>query len=115
MSILMSVESGYNLRYNLTNQYSVDLLTVDYQGFNNTVYSDLKDDIVKTATEYQAYYNSIAGAKIVSHEFLTQDVRKVTYDNGITTIVNYGDTAYDSVLGTVSAGSYLYGKESAAQ
>lgn len=114
-AILMSVESGYNLRYNLTNQYSVDLLTVDYQGFNNTVYSDLKDDIVKTATEYQAYYNSIAGAKIVSHEFLTQDVRKVTYDNGITAIVNYGDTAYDSVLGTVSAGSYLYGKESAAQ
>jgi hypothetical protein len=40
--------------------------------------------------KFVGYFNKIKGASIKEHEIISEYVRKVTFDNGVTVYVNYG-------------------------
>lgn len=109
--ILNCIEGGTGLNYTLINNYENKLLTSNYQIFNSILYSDNKNELIKTVNENADYYKAIEDAKIVNHILINKDVRKIVYDNGINVYVNYGETDYSSELGVVAAGSYIFGKE----
>lgn len=59
----------------------------------STCFKDWEETIVDTAKEFNSNFSSLASSTIVSHEYVTSDVVRVTYENGDRVIVNYGDTA----------------------
>lgn len=111
LTVLRCIEGGSSLKFTLINNYDNDLLTSTTQMFNSLMYEDNAEELVATINAHAAYFKEIEEAHIVDHICINKDVRKVVYDNGVVVYVNYGDDAYESELGSVEAGSYLYGKE----
>jgi hypothetical protein len=110
-AILRCIEGGSNLKYTVMKNYDNDLLTSKIQIFNSLVYEDNKDEIVSIVNGNADYFTAIADAHVVDHVCINRDVRKVVYDNGIVVYVNYSANDYESDMGKVAAGSYIYGKE----
>lgn len=109
--LLRCIEGGTGLNYMLMNNYDNCLLTSKYQIFNSIMYTDNKAELIKNVNSTADYYKAIADAHITEHIRVTNDVRKVVYDNGVKVYVNYGETDYMTEFGIVAAGSYVYGKE----
>ncbi len=109
-ALLRCVEGGANLKYTVMNNYDNDLLTSRIQIFNSLVYDDNKEEIISVVNGNAEYFNAIANAHIAYHECINRDVRKIVYDNDVVVYVNYGDKDYESDMGKVAAGSYIYGK-----
>jgi hypothetical protein len=110
-ALLRCIEGGTNLKYTVMKNYDNDLLTSKIQIFNSLVYDDNKDEIVSIVNGNADYFTAIADAHVVDHVCINRDVRKVVYDNGIVVYVNYSANDYESDMGKVAAGSYIYGKE----
>lgn len=49
----------------------------------------------------------MSDAKIIGHEYLTDDVVQTTYDNGISVVVNYSQSDYRSGNINVGASNYI--------
>ncbi len=109
--ILRCIEGGTGLSYMLMNNYDNCLLTSKYQIFNSIMYSDNKEAMVNNINSTADYYKAIADAHITDHILVTNDVRKIVYDNGVVVYINFGETEYVTDMGTVAAESYIYGKE----
>ena len=111
-TLLNAYETGCGLTYTLIGEYNTNLITSAQNVFYGSVYWDdtiengVRDDLQKTVAEYKAYFDKVNGTKIVGHELLTSDVRKTTFDNGITVYVNYGKNDYVEGDLTVAAGGY---------
>ena len=63
----------------------------------STQYQQWLDSVPAYYQEYNAFYQLVRDARLQSHELLPDDLRRVTYDNGVTLILNYGaaDQALD--------------------
>lgn len=112
-ALLAAVESGAYPSYTLTNNYDVHLLKSSQNVYSNTLYEDLKEDIVANEKLTAEYYSAIKGATVKKHEILSTDLRKTTFDNGYVVYVNYGYKDADSALGKVPARAFIFGKEAA--
>ena len=110
-AILNCVEGGSNLKYTVMKNYDNSLLTSKIQIFNSLLYDDNKEKIVSIVNANADYFTAIADAHIINHVCINDDVRKIVYDNGVIVYVNYGYKDYESDMGKVDAGSYIYGKE----
>lgn len=109
-TILRLAETGCSLRYSLMNNFDVTLLNSHYQIFNTRLYADQKDQLLETVSQMTDFYEAISDAKITNHKLINDDVREVTYDNGVTVVVNYGKADCESSIGTVKAESFIYAK-----
>lgn len=98
--LLDVIENGSCLRYVLSHEKSDSL---KYSGLNS-MYSVQYDLYVE---EIEAFYKELSNAlqdvmnvPIVEHEILEQDVRKVTYENGVVIYINRGseDVSVDGIL-----------------
>ncbi len=56
---------------------------------------------------YNEFYQKVRDARILSHEALGEQLKRVTYDNGVVVLVNYGQTDADAGGVTVPAESFL--------
>lgn len=71
-----------------------------------TTYANWRDEATDIYRQVNEALREVSGAAMIGHEIIDGDVRKVTYDNGITIYVNYGD-AEKTVDGiTIKANSY---------
>ncbi|MDR2571869.1 MAG: DUF5696 domain-containing protein [Oscillospiraceae bacterium] len=89
-----------------------------YEGASETKYTGLN---WKYATQYQNWRNSAAdiyhkvnetlsqviGAEIVRHEILNENIRKITYNNGVEIVVNRSDSKQDYEGETLSPFGYI--------
>ena len=111
--LLSSVESGCGLTYSLIGEYDTNLISSAQNVFYGSVYWDevigggVRDDIISTVAEYKDYFESVKGASISDHEIINENVRKTTFDNGVSVYVNYSDTDFETADGVVAAGSYI--------
>ena len=67
-----------------------------YSGLNSnyaTTFSTWKDTAASVYSEVSEALSQVTGETMVSHEILTNGVRKVVYSNGVTVYVNYSDKA----------------------
>lgn len=77
-----------------------DLFAVDY--------SYWKDDIANWYQEYETFYEAVKGAQIESHEIYErqEDLRVVTYTNGVKVYFNY--SSLDETVDGVDVPAYSY-------
>ncbi len=107
--LLKAVEYGASCHYMFTEQ---DATQMKYTGMNR-YYSTAFDLWKEKAAESWAFLNGalapVSGAFMTGHEKLSNDLVRVTYSNGISIWVNYGneDAVVDGI--TVPAKSYTLG------
>lgn len=113
ITILNAVEAGSGLTYSLVGEYDTNLISSAQNVFYGSVYWDadiergVRDDLVATVAEYKEYFNSVKGESIVNHEILAEGVRRTTFSNGVSAIVNYTDKEFVSDAVTVAARGYV--------
>lgn len=104
---LKAIETGSGLSFELINNYYQELRKQNMRGLHAALYSDNVKLIKEYVNEGKTFLTSVAGATIVNHQYLTKDVVKTEFDNGVTVYVNFGDTDYASDIGTVKAKGFL--------
>ncbi len=108
VQFLKAMETGSGLSFTLMANYTNDLRKQHMRGLNASLYEDNKDYIKDCVDESKAYLASVAGETISNHEYITNDVTKTVFSNGVTVYVNYGDKAYSiEEVGNVKANSFL--------
>ncbi|MBQ3484462.1 MAG: hypothetical protein IJA77_03020 [Clostridia bacterium] len=89
-NLLEMVEYGASTRYIFTWE---DATGMKYTGLNK-YYATTFDAWAEEAVENYAYVNDalkyVSNANMVAHETLAENLKKVTYSNGVTIYVNYG-------------------------
>lgn len=91
--ILNMVEYGASPHFLFTWESTSEM---KYSGLNSmysTTFSTWMDQAVEVYGQVNQALSQVTGATIVSHEAVSEDVRVVTYSNGVTIYVNYGGTA----------------------
>lgn len=105
--LLKMVEYGASPRYTFTAQQASDM---KYTALNR-LYATTVANWTDTAAEQYAYLNaalaSVSGAQMVKHTILSDTLRSVEYDNGVTIYINYGSQDAQAGSGTVPAKAYL--------
>ena len=91
-SVLRSIEYGVGLQYQLIYQPSSFMKNTEYDGLYRSHYGDLLPEIAANARMVEEALDGVAGAAIVGHDQLEDQVFRTVYDNGTAVYVNYGDT-----------------------
>ena len=105
--MLKAIETGSDLKYTLGAQNFDKLQYTEYQYYNYINYNDWKDTIIETYNKVSEVNSKVSDAKIIGHEYLTDEVVKTTYDNGISVVVNYSQSDYESGNMNVGASNYI--------
>jgi len=92
-SLLKSVEYGAGLHYKWIYKDNSLLKETKYDDLYSVEYSSWKDKCISDYAKVNEVLKGLSGCIIVSHEYITDDVVRVTYDNGATIYVNYSDEA----------------------
>ena len=106
---LQCIETGSAPNFTVIAADNSSLKYTKYDQWFNVTYSTIESDIKSIAATVTDALSDVYGASIVGYDRLTDQVIKVTYDNGHYVIVNYGSTAYTADSGVVEPASYLKG------
>lgn len=105
--LLKAVESGSGLGYTVIENWDSSVINASAPYFYNSVFDDIKDDIIENSKALADYYNKVSGKKIVSHAVLDNSLRKTVFENGVSVYVNYTDKSITSPEGEVAPYDYL--------
>lgn len=105
-SLLKSVECGAGLHYLWIYKDNSLLKETDYDDLYSVQYSSWKDKAISDYARVNEALKGLTGVSIVSHEYISEDLVKVTYDNGTKIYVNYSDEAVTADGVTVEARSF---------
>ena len=94
----------------LTGQHVPSLTTAETDDyFYAAEYSGQRETLVGQVAETRAYFRrAIGSAEITAHALLDGGVTKTEFANGVTVLVNHGDTAQTAEGHTVAAQSYVF-------
>ncbi|MDF2845566.1 MAG: hypothetical protein K0R00_3992 [Herbinix sp.] len=92
-TVLQMIESGAAPHYVFTWKESSKMKNTGLSRYYATTYDVWKKEAIDIYQQVNGALKHVTGARIVNHEILDNDVRKVTYDNGIVIYVNYSDEA----------------------
>ena len=107
--ILKAVEAGIGITYEVVGNYDADLkYSVQNLSYVTTVDEMLEKLDESNMKKFVAYFDKIKGASIKNHEIVSEYVRRVTFDNGITVYVNYGYEAADIDGVQIAAADFCY-------
>lgn len=106
-SLLKAVEVGAGLEYSLTADYSREVINSKNNSYYNAVYKDVLPDIKEAVEEYGELFTELKGATVTDYVIIDSDLRKTTFSNGISVIVNYGSSERRVDNLTVKAGGWL--------
>ena len=88
---LKLVETGTYPSFYITKESSSELIYTNSNDIYSSEYSVFKDLIVEYDKQLKGINEMVKGSLIVGHEILDNEVRIITYDNGIKIYVNYSD------------------------
>ncbi len=89
--ILNMIEYGAAPHYMFTWEESSRMKNTGLNRFYATTYDVWKQEAIDVYSQVNEALKYVTDATIVDHEIVNEDVRKVTYSNGVTIFVNYGD------------------------
>ncbi len=69
--------------------------------------------MVKVSEEFNQRLSSVWNAQMIRHEWLSESLVKITYENGNAVWINYGEKEVSLDGITVPAMDYVVGKEKA--
>ena len=93
-AFLKAMENGEQLAYTLAYRNTDNLKSSAHTEYFSVEYSYYKDDILENAQKADSILKGTYGKEITEHKYLTPQVVAVTYENGITVVVNYSDEDY---------------------
>jgi len=104
--LLKMVEYGAYPSFLLTWEDSSELKDTNSSDFFATKFTDYEPEIMEYYRLFRELHDRTGGAGIRKHEFLSEDVVKVVYDNGVEIVVNYGRQDFPYRDATVEPQSY---------
>lgn len=103
---LQLIESGAAPHYVFTWDDASDMKLTALNSYYNSTFANWAEEAAETYAVVNEALKDVQNAAIIKHEIIDENVRKVTYDNGISILVNYGSTD-ETVDGiTVPANGY---------
>lgn len=95
--MLEAIETRSALKFTFTYRDSSLLNKTEQQDLFAVDYSYWKDSVADIYAEYESFYETVKDASIEAHELFERDdnLRIVTYSNGVKVYINYGDEAAD--------------------
>jgi len=96
---LKLVETGTYPSFYLTKESSADLIYTNSSDVYSSQYDVYKNEIIEYTEKLKEVNQAVAGAVITGHEIMNNDVRVVTYSNGVEIFLNYstGEQTVDGV------------------
>lgn len=109
--ILNMIEYGASPHYVFTWEESSRMKRTALNRYYATTYEVWKKEAFDVYGQVNEALKYVSGAKMVNHEIMENDIRKITYDNGVVIYVNYSEQAQKADGLDIPAGSYrLEGK-----
>ncbi len=103
---LKLVETGTYPSFYITKESSSELIYTNSNDIYSSQYRVFKNMIIEYTGELKQLNETIGNATIEKHQLLENDVRKVTYSNGVVIYVNYSDSSQDVDGITIDAMNY---------
>lgn len=105
-NLLKAIETGSNVAFVISAEDTSVLLDTFFTEYYNSYYTNWKENIIYMNNVLNS--TGIYQSRLVSHEFLTDNVVKVGYENGLTIIINYDSENYvDSTNGYSVASNWF--------
>ncbi|MBQ9122766.1 MAG: hypothetical protein IJY10_04650 [Lachnospiraceae bacterium] len=104
--VLNMIEYGASPHYVFTWEESNEMKNTGLNRYYATTYDVWKQEAIDVYNQVNEALKEVSGAQIVDHEIVEEDVRKVTYSNGVTIYINYGTDSVKVDGVEVLAGSY---------
>lgn len=105
---LQWIEFGALPYFYLTQEDSVLLKETDYNDLFTSTFDVWEERVVETYKDYQSKLQCVYGKQMTEHKIISEDVRCLTYENGVKVYLNYNteDAAtYEGV--TIPAKGYI--------
>ena len=83
------IEYGSVPYFMLTYRSALDLRESNYADLFSSTYSDWRDDVIDTFNEIKGAVGFLYGKRLVSHEVLSEDTVRITYEDGTKIYINY--------------------------
>ncbi len=103
---LYAAETMSSLQYVFNYQNFDEVGDTYLQDIYNSNYRDWQQEAADYYTQLNSLYQQVRGSAVVNHTLPADEVARVSYDNGVVVVVNYGTTAYTDERGTVQAESF---------
>ena len=110
-ALLFCVESGMTPSYTVIANYEKELASSQKNFIYGSVYDGIKFGIKENSKSLSGYIKSIKNASIEEYRIIDKNVRITRFDNGVYSVVNYGDTDAVTEFGNVPAKGYITGRE----
>lgn len=91
-SVLKCLESGAGLQYLLMQESPIVFAQTPYKEYYSLTASNLVEEIAKQTARINEVYEQTKDATFDQHTKLANQVYKMTYSNGCTVIINYGNS-----------------------
>lgn len=101
------IEFGSMPYFYLTKESALNLRDTGRDTLFSSTFADWAPIVVDTYKEFAANLASVSGKQMTNHEILSEDVRRVTYENGVVIYVNYSDTEQKADGYTIPANDYI--------
>lgn len=105
-TLLRMIEYGAYPHYIFTEEESNRMKETALNRMYATTFDTLKDSALEVYRYLNGALGSVTGSYMTGHEILSENLRKVTYDNGNVIYVNYGDSEAAADGLTIGARSY---------
>ena len=103
-NLLKAIETGSNIGFEVSASDTINLLDTDYTSYYNSYFSNWEDKILSMNETLNK--SGIYESRLVDHEFITDTLVRVTYENGLTILINYSNNNYQGDRFTVRANSF---------
>mgnify|MGYP003289671983 CR=1 FL=1 len=89
--ILKLIETGASPHFVFTMESSNRMRLTALNRYYSTTFDTWKDISVEVYNRVNDALKNVSGAYIINHEIISDDVRRISYDNGVVIILNYSD------------------------
>lgn len=103
--LLHVLATGSNPKALLSHDNTAELMHTDFNAYFSVHYESHRDDIIAMMTTVASW--QLDGSYLVGHDIVADGVVDVTYSDGRTFRINYGDTPYEEGTLRVEAKSHL--------
>ena len=103
-NLLKAIETGSNISFEVSASDTINLLDTEYTSYYNSYFSNWEDKIL--AMNDKLNKSGIYESRLVNHEFITDTLVQVTYENGLTILINYSNNNASIGSYTVRANSF---------
>lgn len=101
------IEYGASPRFTLTYESALNLKETNYANLFSSTFVDWKDRVENVYNEMNDNLGDEYGHRIVEHQYLTDELVRIVYDNGTKVYINYGTKALSRDGVKVPANDYV--------